>query len=545
MSVQSLSAGPVSGVLPNLGSPEVTAQIASALTQTSTQFVKSVEEATKKLLSAGVLEGGTESTSRSKASASSQLWVPELRVPADPESQAMTGTAHIIGMVMEFMELVGESDLYDIQARAGIQRQLASMRADALMQKSTSYAQAVNRLDAATTALCAAQDRLAACEDRECEAYEALAAAVSTAELEFRAASESAQRIATVLGATPAPTFEAKRDLSRAGLLLLLSELQLIIGKSSDQDMKTRLEVWQKEQQARTEHLEKKSQEYQEQVRKAEEAQRVMGCLFKVFGALIMVFACIAAPFTGGWSMALAAVGVALFLADMAVTEITGMSFMAEAMKPLMEHVIKPLLQALANLFTNMLCGLGVDKQTAQTVGSILGSVVGAIALVVVIVAAVALTKNAKVAEVAGKIAEKLARLIPDIARSLAREVGKMGSRITSKLSNAVGSPAKAQIYAHRFNQAAQVSMGAHTAMASASTMTAGIMKERGLLLLAESIETKAAIEAIRKIIEEILTQANGVQETLQQWREMMLRGLSSQMEAGQHVVSRMSARAA
>ncbi|SUG71798.1 pathogenicity island 1 effector protein [Salmonella enterica subsp. enterica] len=56
--------------------------------------------------------------------------------------------------------------------------------------------------------------------------------------------------------------------------------------------------------------MEKKSAEFQEETRKAEETNRIMGCIGKVLGALLTIVSVVAAVFTGGASLALAAVGL-------------------------------------------------------------------------------------------------------------------------------------------------------------------------------------------------------------------------------------------
>lgn len=62
------------------------------------------------------------------------------------------------------------------------------------------------------------------------------------------------------------------------------------------------------------------------------------------------------------------------------------MSFIQQALNPIMEHVLKPLMELIGKAITKALEGLGVDKKTAEMAGSIVGAIVAAIAMVAVIV---------------------------------------------------------------------------------------------------------------------------------------------------------------
>jgi len=67
---------------------------------------------------------------------------------------------------------------------------------------------------------------------------------------------------------------------------------------------------------------------------------------------------------------------------------------MADAMKPLMDAIVKPLMELMGKMFAGILEAMGVDKETAEMVGKILGAIAAAAVLVAgVIVAGSALSK--------------------------------------------------------------------------------------------------------------------------------------------------------
>lgn len=98
-------------------------------------------------------------------------------------------------------------------------------------------------------------------------------------------------------------------------------------------------------------------------MRKAEELNRTMGCIGKILGAVLTVISVVAAAFTGGASLALAAIGVALMVADEVVKATTGVSFMEEALKPLMDKVLKPLMDLLGKAITKALESMGWTRK--------------------------------------------------------------------------------------------------------------------------------------------------------------------------------------
>ncbi len=167
--------------------------------------------------------------------------------------------------------------------------------------------------------------------------------------------------------------------------MALISQL---IAKSSNADLQATAELKQKLAEASAKDAEKKAKEYEEEVRKAEEMQKTMGCLGKVLGWLITAVSFVAAAFTGGASLALAAVGLALAIGDEINQAVTGNSFIADAMQPIMDAVVKPLMELFGKIFAGILESMGVDKETAEMVGKIMGAIAAAAVLVAGVIVA-------------------------------------------------------------------------------------------------------------------------------------------------------------
>lgn len=221
---------------------------------------------------------------------------------------------------------------------------------------------------------------------------------------------------------------EAKRkesDAESKSLTFLMALMAQLINDSANEDLKATADLKAKLAEASAKDAEKKAKEYEEQVRQAEEMQKAMGCIGKILGWLITAVSFVAAVFTGGASLALAAVGLALAIGDEINQAVNGSSFMADAMQPIMDAIVKPLMEALGSLFADILEGLGVDSATAQMVGQIMGAIAAAAIMIgAVIVAGSALSK------VAGVVMQKIGT---DVAAETSKTVAKETSKAVAK----------------------------------------------------------------------------------------------------------------
>lgn len=236
------------------------------------------------------------------------------------------------------------------------------------------------------------------------------------------------------LGEQAHRTYSARLNELKA----LLAEINAKLGP---QKMEADLAFATKLMEARAKENMRLSEEYQEQVRKAAEAEKKMGCIGKIVGWVVTVVSVVAAPFTGGASMALAAVGLALALAE----EITGKSLLGKVFEPLMTYVLQPLIKLISQIATDVLLGLGMDAKEARKFGTIIGAVLGAVLLVAVVVAAVVLGKGAgaRLAANLGKvISNNVTKLAPEMLKSAARSVGSASSRAMTAVAKAAGSSA-------------------------------------------------------------------------------------------------------
>lgn len=200
---------------------------------------------------------------------------------------------------------------------------------------------------------------------------------------------------------------------------------------------------------------------------KAEALNKTMGCVGKILGAVILAVSVIGAIFTGGASLALAGIGVALMVADEVYTAVTGESFMQKVMQPLMK-ILQPVLQAFMNKISEILARYGVDPQTSKMVSMVVVSVAIAAAVVGLAVtgvggavASAVSNITSKITSVMSRVLEKtLGKLVPAMVKKAMSQVIKQTSGAASRMFDAASKRlglstdlASKQIYASRMAQ--------------------------------------------------------------------------------------------
>ncbi|WMI97552.1 type III secretion system translocon subunit SctE [Pseudomonas chlororaphis subsp. aurantiaca] len=288
----------------------------------------------------------------------------------------------------------------------------------------------------------AAQSKVASAEQQFSKDQAAQLAAIKTAGEAGKKTEELGTQVQNAsLGGKPVLDGMKTQLNAAATMVLLMANFAELMGKSAEDKIDMEQELFKSMQAARQEYMEKKSDEYLEEVRKAEEANKTMGCIGKILGAVLMVISVAAAAFTGGASLVLAGVGVALMGADMLVKELTGVSFMEQAMKPLMD-AIGPLMEQLGKAISGVLKDMGVDAKTADMAGMIMGAIVVGIAMAVVMAVVMVVGKSAagQMASAMGKVFGKMAsKMLPQVLKQAAKSVSKSFTNIMTKARTSLG----------------------------------------------------------------------------------------------------------
>lgn len=335
-----------------------------------------------------------------------------------------------------------------------------------------------------------------------------------------------------------------------ARLTMLMSMFSQLVSKNSEQALQADLDTFKALQEGRQSEMETKAAEYAKEAQKAEEVNRIMGCVGKIVGALLTIASVVGAIFSGGASLALAAVGLALMVADEVVKATTGVSFMQQALNPIMENILKPIMDAIGKAITKALEGMGVDEKTAKLAGSILGAVLAAVAMVavVVVVAVVGKGAAAKLGDMMSKLmGETIKKLMPTVLRQLASSGSKVLSQGMQRLTTGLGElGAKAglrtdalskELIANTINKAVLGMEVAHTGAQSAGGVAQGVFVKNSTEALADFKVARASNEQIQKWINEAVEKLSSDLQVTQELQQMLSAAVQSNSETARAVL--------
>ncbi|EBH9125826.1 SPI-1 type III secretion system needle tip complex protein SipB [Salmonella enterica subsp. enterica serovar Cerro] len=521
----------------------------------NTDFLKAADKAFKDVVAtkAGDLKAGTKS-------GESAINTVGLKPPTDAAREKLSSEGQLTLLLGKLMTLLGDVSLSQLESRLAVWQAMIESQKEMGIQVSKEFQTALGEAqeatdlyeasikktdtaksvyDAAAKKLTQAQNKLQSLDPAD-PGYAQAEAAVEQAGKEATEAKEALDKAtdATVKAGTDAKAKAEKADniltkfqgtanaasqnqvsqgeqdnLSNVARLTMLMAMFIeIVGKNTEESLQNDLALFNALQEGRQAEMEKKSAEFQEETRKAEETNRIMGCIGKVLGALLTIVSVVAAVFTGGASLALAAVGLAVMVADEIVKAATGVSFIQQALNPIMEHVLKPLMELIGKAITKALEGLGVDKKTAEMAGSIVGAIVAAIAMVAVIVVVAVVGKGAaaKLGNALSKMmGETIKKLVPNVLKQLAQNGSKLFTqgmqRITSGLGN-VGSKMGLQTNAlskelvgNTLNKVALGMEVTNTAAQSAGGVAEGVFIKNASEALADFMLARFAMDQIQQ----------------------------------------------
>ncbi|MFG0392455.1 type III secretion system translocon subunit SctE [Pseudomonas sp. zbq_4] len=501
---------------------------------------------------------GVSYAAQSQGENTAALGRPLLASPPPSAERARKGSEDRFTLLMaSLINLLGDVSLESLKSRMEILRSAAKASAEGNKALSDDYLSALAELEAAVASASVSEQELAAAKAKVDSAQRALADAeaalgktepgtpehakalaardlaqgnltaaqqlLSKAELKYLAAvkvageagkkAEALARSVENAGLGDKPVLDGiKRQLNAAAtMVLLMTRFAALMGESAENKIEAEQELFRSMQAARQEYMEKKSEEYLEQVRKAEAASKTAGCIGKILGAVLTVVSVVGAAFTGGASLALAAVGVGLMAADMVVKELTGVSFMEKAMEPLMDNILGPMIQGIGKGIADLLKKAGVDAASADMAGMIMGAIIGAVVMVAVLVVVAVVGKSAagRVASAMGNMFGKLAnKMAPQMLKQAARAVSNGFSSVMTKARTSIGLKSDAislEMYASRLAASVAVVEAGGVAAQSALETKSGIHQRNAAQHLAEFELAKVISEQMKNYLSDMV----------------------------------------
>ncbi|MCL6702967.1 type III secretion system translocon subunit SctE [Pseudomonas sp. T1.Ur] len=402
---------------------------------------------------------------------------------ADGNKQETDGDLFTLLMAM-ISELIGEVDVKKLKNRLAMLHGMAGARQQAHENLSAEYTAAVAAMEAAEDNVGSSQAHLEKLRDRvlhfqglldESEARlaqldpespeyaqelarrEQLKGEVANHTQAFNVATDAhlklievanacAKAVGTVFAkvvafsdnsSTPKPTDEKALSSSALALLNRLKIIELL-GESAQNKEELNQELFQELQARLQAHMQRESEKYLEEVRKAEALQKTMGCIGKIVGAILIVASVLS---FNPVLIAVAVVGAAVMIADSVIQDKTGVSFMAEAMKPL-AIVMQEAIKLFTEIYTKMLIGLGVDEDKAKEIAQIAGMIQGIVSTLIAVALAVVvgvLVIGPMVSAVASKLASVVAQATPAAMQAMKQVATSVGNTLTQMLTQLRG----------------------------------------------------------------------------------------------------------
>lgn len=271
--------------------------------------------------------------------------------------------------------------------------------------------------------------------------------------------------VASPTSTTSIAVEKSERALAtNAVMMLLIMQMLEKIDAASQDKLQSDLQINRTMSKARVEEMKRKSDEYEEQVRKAKEAEEMAGCIGKILGGLAIAFGAITTIFGGG-GVALMAVGIALMAADPIVEAITGESLTGMVMNPLMEHVFMPLMDfigdVVADIFDKTPLGLllnAIQEMTGVQIMDTVHTVVTAVVAIAAIVAVAMVAKSAVkfmvekmaaamttaiVEAIKKSIQQIISKIVPQIVKTSAKQAKTLVNEVAKQVSQQIGALTK------------------------------------------------------------------------------------------------------
>jgi len=404
------------------------------------------------------------------------LHMPALR--ADGNKQETNGDLFTLLMAM-ISELIGEIDVKKLRNRLAMLQSMAGAKQQGYEKLAADYAAAVEALEVAEGNIGSSQEHLDQLQERVRQVQgllnesEARLAELDPESPEYarelalrdKLKGELAGHTQTLQKATDAhlklieianacaktlamvavkvqeaglagPSVKESNEKALSGsALALLNRLKIIelLGEAAQNKEELNQELFQELQAKLQEHMKLESEKYLEEVRKAEALQKTMGCIGKIVGAILTVATIAAGVLTANPVLvAVGVIGAAVMISDAVVQQATGVSFMAEAMKPL-TTVMQEAIKLFTAIYTTVLVAL-VDEETAKKIAQIAGMIAG-IAATLAAVAVVVVVGAQVVGPMVGAIASRLSSMIANVAPAAMQALKQLGSAVSNSLT--------------------------------------------------------------------------------------------------------------
>lgn len=341
-----------------------------------------------------------------------------------------------------------------------------------------------------------------------------------------------------------------KKQLTNAAKLSeLIAFFMQLINKNSESDLESQLSVFESVQKSVQSDMEKKATEMEEQEKKAEHLQQTMGCIGKIIGAIVTV---VSAAFTGGASLAIAGVGLALMAGDLITEAATGRSLTDRIMAPFMEHVFLPLMGIIEKVIDKVLeyTPLGqllnlIGEITGTDITGIAKTAIAALATIAIIVAVAYLAKTAGQAAInkllGSSVGQALKEIMPKVTTDLVKQVSQSIAQRLGEISAKVGIKNQAtQVRALQLQKWMQYLSYANQGTQVTSNVIVADFKEKATKALASFKLSQTDLDNIKKVLESVISAFEHSQGVYRDLAKLISDSMHTEAKTGKQVLTNM-----
>lgn len=345
-----------------------------------------------------------------------------------------------------------------------------------------------------------------------------------------------------------------------AALSLVLAKFIQSVGENSTEGLKNDLAITNAMQEANKKDMLKKADEYSEQQRKAEESNKMTGCMGKIIGGIATAVGVVGLAF-GGAGAGLMAVGIGLMVLDPIVEAISGESLTEMMISPIMEHIFMPLMELMSEIIDKMIdyTPLGLllkelDKLTGLDMTEMVKALAAAAATVAVFVAVAYVAKSAAktmIDKMPKILTEVVGKAVKEAVEQAGKAVPKMVKKGSKQLSQKIGQMQKGvfkndvlaqEKWINRLELARNTSIASGAVTQATGNIITGQLQKEAMDTLADFTLSAADMEILKQLVEMIYDAFERKQQLVQQMWGEMRQQLVHQADTGRTVMRNLHA---
>lgn len=333
------------------------------------------------------------------------------------------------------------------------------------------------------------------------------------------------------------PNIEKQQLSVLAKLIALISSITDLMNASAKERLDREHKMFTEMQSARQKSLTESANKYEEEVRKAEQANKTMGCVGKIIGAVLIAVGAIVSVLTSptgvgiAVGIGIAAIGLAMLVADTVLESMGQKSLTERMMEPIMKNIIQPLIDLISKAISDSLKKQGVDEATADKIGMGISMAVVSVLMIAVIVLAIVVARGAA-AKLVTTLADKFANMAAkNIVQKVIQQVIQQAAKLTAKKGAEEATKASVRqsvVTALKYGEVAGQVL--HAGVSAGAGIYVAKKTEEASKDLAAMIVNQSVLDQLRSLLQKAIETFNQAGPITQQLTNSMTKAIQGNM---------------